>query len=159
MKSDILDSYDSLSKHAYEKILGLRDVYPMTYSDIAKLETGLKYHVPTRPVPVSIMLAVMEIEAWFLAETTHISRIHSSLTLDFIKNKLHLDLATTDLERRSHPANDLDNIYHLGGLAYNKKKSCILRTIRALDFSRLYLDLKERMTYLGKFVAELDAFF
>ena len=158
VKSDILDSYKSLSRQPYEKILGLRDVYPQKYDDIARLKTGLKFGVTPRSIPVRIMLAVMEVEAWFLAETTHYTEIHPSLTLAFIKSRLHLDLERIDLERRPHPAQDLNNIYHLVGFAYNKSKRNVLRTIKALDFSTIYFVLKERITFLGEFITELDAF-
>ena len=90
VQSDIRDSCESLAKKNYQKILGLRDVYPKTFADIPKLELGLKYGIPTKYFPIHIILAIMEVEAWFLAETTHFSRIHPSLTNDLIKRNLKL---------------------------------------------------------------------
>jgi len=48
VQSDIRDSCESLAKKDYQKILGLRDVYPKTSADIPKLELGLKYGIPTK---------------------------------------------------------------------------------------------------------------
>lgn len=158
VKSDIVDSYAGLASKNYEKILGLRDVFPnFTYADIRKLEAGLKYQVPTRPMPVNILLAVMEVEAWFLAETTHFYRIHSSLTIDLIKAHF-FDPNSIDVERRINPAKDLDAIYHLAGRAYTKKKKNALRTVKALDYSLLYCDLQNRVNRLGQFIGHINSF-
>ena len=53
VKSDILDSLESLTRKNYEKILGLKDVFPNDFADIPKLERGLKYGMPSRYIPVS----------------------------------------------------------------------------------------------------------
>lgn len=158
VKSDILDSYKSLTQKNYEKILGLRDVYPSKFKDISKLESGLKYGLPTKPILINILLAIMEVEAWFLAETSHFSRIHPSLTLDRIKKALHFDPTTINVEQRYHPSKDLDDIYRLVGLAYNKKKANVQRTVKKLDYNILYCGLKAKVKNLGMFIGEIDAF-
>ena len=158
VKSDIRDACENLAKKNYEKILGLRDVYPKTFADIPKLELGLKYAMPTRFIPIHIILAIMEVEAWFLAETTHFSRIHPSLTNDRIRRNLNFDPETDDVERRPHPSQDLDDIYGLAGFAYNKKKAKIQRTIEVLDYGAIYLTLVDKVRNLKKFIDEINSF-
>jgi hypothetical protein len=160
VKSDILDNYATLVRQNYHKIIGLRDVYhpPMNRVNIPQLEYRLKYRVPTSPISVSILLAMMEVEAWFLAETTHFAKIHSSLTLQVIKQHLNFDPTTQDVETRDRPSNDLDSVYHLASFAYNKRKANCMRTVDALDYHELYLILSRRVNRLGKFIQELDAF-
>ncbi len=159
VKSDIVDNYDNLSRSAYEKIIGLRDVYPVNISDIDRLERGLRYGVKTKPIPVNIILAVMEIEAWFLGETTHFTKIHSALTLDRITRLLNFDPTQHDVESRACPSDDLHNIYQLEGLAYTKKRSNCLRTVNALDCNVMYLGLSQTIKSMGSFIKEIDAFF
>lgn len=71
VKSAILDRRAALIKAGYSKILGLRDVFPFTRGDIPKLVAGLTYGLPTAGIPIEIILAVMEVEAWFVQDTSH----------------------------------------------------------------------------------------
>jgi hypothetical protein len=158
VQSDIRDSCENLAKKNYEKILCLRDVYPKTFADIPKLELGLRYGIPTRFIPIHIILAIMEVEAWFLAETTHFSRIHPSLTNDLIKRNLNFDPETDDVESRPHPSQDLDYIYGLAGFAYNKRKTKVQRTIQVLDYSAIYLTLIGKVKNLKKLIDQIDSF-
>lgn len=158
VKSDILDNYNSLVRENYQKIIGLRDVYPKKFQDIIRLKQGLKYGVKTIPIPVNIVLAVMEIEAWFLAEVTHFLKIHSALTLERIITNLNFNPKTEDVETRDHPANDLNTIYKLERFAYTKKKSNCQRTVNALNYNELYLTLPQRVSSLNDFIKEVDSF-
>lgn len=158
VQSDIRDNYDILSRQNFDKIIGLRDVYPISSADIPQLERGLRYKIKTVPILVSIILAIREVEAWFLAETTHFPKIHHSLTLEVISRHLNFDPSVQDVEGRAHPSGDLDSVYHLAGCAYTKKKANCLRTVNALDYSFLYLALNQRIGSLGRFIQEIDNF-
>jgi hypothetical protein len=63
--------------------------------------------IRTSLIPVDFVLAVMEIEAWFLAETTHYARIDPAITMAAIKSTLGFDPENDDLQRRPSPAEDL----------------------------------------------------
>lgn len=156
--STIRDQYESLVKGGHELVLGLRDVYPRPHDDIPKLEREIPRYLPTGPVPVRIMLAVMEIEAWFLAETSHFARIHESLTLQRIKDELGIDLVTEDVEQREHPSEDLNRIYELAGGRYTKKGSDVQIVRDMLDYGELYLTVRHRVKHLDKFITALDSF-
>lgn len=158
VKTDIRDSLESLTRSGYEQIIGLRDVYPLTHADIPRLEIGLRYEIPTRFIPVSIILAIMEVEAWFLAEVEHFVKIDPRLTTNYIKTKLGFDPSVDNVEQRMHPAQDLDDIYHLAGFAYKKKKSSVQRTASALDYNALYLAVKDKVPSLHKFIEQIDSF-
>lgn len=156
--SDIKDYCEKLSKSGYEKIVGLRDVYPIPASDIPKLRKGLVYGIPTRYIPIHLVLAVMEIEAWFLAETTHFRRIHDSLTPQVIASTLGFDPTVEDVESRPHPSEDLKTVYKVAGLSYKKRKNSVERTVEAIDYGELYLEQAERVKSLGEFVDQIDTF-
>jgi hypothetical protein len=158
VKSDILDSYLTLGRKEYTQILGLRDVYPTPANNIPKLEQGLKYRVPTGGIPINIILAIMEIEAWFLAEVTHFSLIHPSLTHQLIVDTLSFDPITQDVETRPHPSQDIKHIYRKAGFSYDKTKSRVQRTIHVLDYPNIYFNLRNNVKKLGKFIDVIDSF-
>jgi len=158
VKSAILDVCERFANKKYEKILGLRDVHPLSVSDIPKLLIGLKFGIPQNLLPIHILLAIMEIEAWFLAETSHFSKIDSSLSIDIIKENLGFDPVNEDVESRQNPAQDLHEIYQLVGKFYNKKKKYVQRTVNALDYGEIYLNLKKKIGSLDKFIEQIDLF-
>lgn len=158
VKSDIVDGCEKLYQKGYGEIIGLLDVYPKDREDIPKYETGLKFGVPTKYLPISIYLAVMEIEAWFMGEATHFEKIHPALTKELIFDTFGFDPFLENMEMRDHPANDLNKIYKLVGLAYTKKKKNTQRTVDSIDYERLYIDGKIKMESLGKFIEHIDSF-
>lgn len=160
VKSDIVDASESLFRERYEMILGLRDVSPnFTYNDIPKLKSYLNYKVPTKYVPIHMLLSIMEIEAWFLAECSHYCKINSCITKESVINKIGFDPDVIDVESRPFPSNDLDAIYKVGGCAYKKDRKRVQRTIDVLNYSVIYLDLSNRIGGLSDFVKKIDLFF
>jgi hypothetical protein len=104
-----------------------------------------------------LFLAVMEIEAWLLAEHTHFLRLSPVLTPARIREKLHFDPARDDLERRWHPAEDLDRIYQLAGLRYSKQRGNVERTLALLDFGFFVYHAARRFRDAERLVALLKA--
>ena len=159
VKSEIIDNYNSLEIAGHEKIVGIRDVFPVDKNDISKLESNLNFGLPTEGIQIQIILAEMEIEAWFLAEATHYSRIDSSITLAKVVSNLSFDPTKNHVEERIHPSKDLDDIYKLAGKSYKKKKTNCLRTVNALDYSVLYLVVSKRVPRLKMLIECIDHFF
>lgn len=160
VKSDILDRYHGLVSAGYRAILGLRDVYgQFRYDDVLRLRSALATGLPRKPLPVKLFLSVMEIEAWFLAEHTHFQRVSPSLTLKRIRETLLFDPSVDDLERREHPAEDLDRIYHLAGQSYRKKKNSIERTVDLLDLQFFLSNAAGRFADLRAMTRELAELF
>jgi hypothetical protein len=135
VKSDILERYHGLKEAGYSMILGLRDVYgQFRYEDVTRLRLELNTGLPRSEPPVELFLAVMEIEAWLLAEHTHLLRMSPELTAERIRAKLGFDVERDDLERRWHPAEDLDRIYQMADLRYTKQRSNLERTLDVIDY-------------------------
>lgn len=158
VKSDIRESCEKLAQTGYEKIIGLRDVYPRSAADIPNLRKYLSYGMPMRFIPIHLVLAVMEVESWFLAEVSHFKKIDPRLTLSLISSILMFDPSIEDVESRHHPSQDLDNIYSVAGLRYSKKKRSVQRTVNAIDYSVLYIELSKRIKSLEEFIGHIDAF-
>jgi hypothetical protein len=157
VKSRILEEHENLTKKGYAKIIGLRDVRGnFSHADIPKLEASLRRYLKTSLIPVEFILAVMEVEAWFLAETTHFAKIDPAITVEAIKAKLGFDPEHDDLEKRDAPAQDLNNCYALGGKIYEKHTAA--QTVMALDFARMYLEIPQRFNYLQRFIASIESF-
>ena len=155
---DVKNQYDTLVSEGYSEIIGIRDVRPATVADIPKIKRFLYYGIPTKPIRPLMVLTLMEIEAWFIAEYTHCHKIDSSLTLDVIKQTISFDPSTGDVETLETPSNDLDSIYRTAGQRYVKEKWCLDRTIIALDYARVYYELGSQVRNLGLLVGNLNAF-
>ena len=159
VKSDVVDNYEGLVKQGFEVVIAIRDVYPeFTYAEIPKLRNGLRYRVKTKPVEVTFILGVMEIETWFISEATHFQRMDTSLTVSRIRTELGFDPSVDDILLRPCPAEDLHNIYGLAGLAYNKSRNNIQRTVNVLDYARIYMELGSRIPDLGLLNEAIDQF-
>ncbi len=141
VKSRILEEYQHLADYGYKAIIGLRDP-PKQRADIPRLRQGLLEGVPAVPIPVGFVLAIMEIEAWFLAEYTHFQKINEGLTPALIKGKLGFDPSTDDMQLRNRPAQDLDAAYQLVGERYQKGRAA-QRTVYLLDCARIAFEMTD----------------
>jgi hypothetical protein len=157
VKTRILEEHENLTKSGYSGLIGVRDVRPkFTYGDIPRLQRNLPAYIKTKLAPVTFILAIMEIEAWFLAETTHYSRIEPSITVAAIRANLGFDPENDDLEQRPHPAHDLNACYAIGGKSYAKGQA--KATVDALDYALIYMELRLRFFYLDRLINLIDAF-
>lgn len=156
--SDIRDQHSSLTQNGYEKIIGLRDLYPRTILEKPTLEKNLQYFLPKTGIPIHLIFAIMEIEAWFLAEWKHFQNIDPSLTLDYIQQEFGFNPEIDNMENRPHPAEDLDLIYQRVGRFYQKNKVQVEETVSYLDFDFLRLDVANRVGQLKLFVDEIKTF-
>lgn len=156
--SDIIENYSSLIKENYESIIGVRDVHPTPRADLKKVETYLYRYIKTKPIHPLIILSVMEIEAWFMAEHTHFEKMHPDLTNIKIKSVFGYDPSVDDMSQIQNPADDLDKIYQMVGFTYKKRRKNTERTINKLDYERLYLHLDTRIRYLAKLNGAINDF-
>lgn len=154
----ISDEYTKLINDGYSKIIGLRDVYPnFTFSQIDELERRLNFSLRGKNF-AKVILAVMEIEAWFLSEWKHFAKISPSLTPTTIYEKLGFNPQTDDMEERPHPAEDLNQVYQLVGRSYQKRRKQTETIALNLDYEFLYLELVEKVHRLREFVDHINTF-
>jgi Domain of unknown function (DUF4276) len=157
--SDVRDNYDNLVRHGFSTIIAIRDVYPLPSTDIPMLRRALRYKLPTKPIDPVFVLAIMEIEAWFLSDYRHYERIHSSLTLSRIKTAFGFDPSSDDMQLLPCPHNQLHAIYQLAGHRYRKRAKQVARTVKCLDYAMIYLEMIGRFPDLKALVNVLDEFF
>ena len=125
---------------------------------IPELRRMIYSYIKTEPVSPVFILSIMEMEAWFLAEHTHFQRIHSGLAIDRIITSQGFDPSQEDMELREHPAEDLDNIYALEGLRYRKHENQARRTVEALGYEEIYLDLSSKISAIQELISEIERF-
>jgi len=153
VKTDIIDQLQSLQNASFTNIIGIRDVYP---DDIAKVKKYLFYGIPKSSIKISIILAVNETEAWFLAEDMHYNKIDPKLTLDIANCEAKIDLKIASTETIPHPAEILNNIYQHVGKAYHKDKKQVQRTVNKLDYANLYMGVRMRNNSLNELLTSIE---
>lgn len=132
----VLDQYDSLISSDYQNIIALRDLYPGKIDALERLRNNATKLLKTNPIEVLFIFAIMEVEAWIIAESTHFARLDPTLTADRILNELGLDLAATT-EGISHPAKTLDDVYQLVGRCWDKSRGTTQSIVQILDFDQV----------------------
>ncbi|MGN5345221.1 MAG: hypothetical protein ACOKSU_24985 [Pseudomonas sp.] len=157
VKSRLLEEHEGLTKAGYEKIICIRDVRPdYSRDEIPDLERGLRYKVKTSLAPVDFVLSTMELEAWFLAEFNHYSKIDASINSEEIHKLIGYHPETDDPSLRDFPTDDLTRCYGIAGKTYTKSE--VARTVEALDYMYIYTDLKDRIPAVKKVTDHIDQF-
>jgi hypothetical protein len=151
-------SATSLAVQGFSQIIAIRDVYPQSALDIPTIRGDFATFAPkAAPIP-QLILGIMEIEAWFIAEHTHFERMHASLTAAAVNAKLGYDPSTHDVQTIPTPAGDLRSAYSLAGLGYSKTRTQVERTVSHLDYAFAYLSIRTRIPDFDILVACIDRF-
>ena len=157
VKTRMREEYDNLANAEYSNIVCIRDVFPKyERSDVPELEASLPKYVKTKPIVVDFVLSIMEIEAWFLQEHTHLQRIDPHITVEAIVAALGFNPEQDDMGLRAKPCGDLCRCYAIGGKVYSKGDAQI--TIDSLDFAAVYVGLVDKIPYLKKLCQIIESF-
>lgn len=160
--SDIKKQHNSLTNNGYEKILGLRDLYPEPLENRTKVENGIKGFLKpllqNKGIPISMILVIMEIEAWFLGEYSFLTKIDSCLTSNFILHNLGFDLNALDVEQIPHPSEALNKIYQLIQRSYDKSETTVEEIASLLNYEFMYLHLVEKIKQLKQLIDAINLF-
>ena len=169
VRSRIIDNYQTLFLQGHTQIIGLLDFFPQNLcpeTNLTQFENELingtvkrnRHVTPPLPDNTTIVVAVNEIESWFLSECNHFTYIDPTLKNSLIVSRLGFDPCIDDMTLRSHPAQDLHEIYQLANKAYNKKKKNVERTIDCLDYANIYIKLTSKITKLNELISKIDTF-
>ena len=154
--SAIEERANKLRNAGYDRILGLRDIYPTPSDELEEIYELTANRLVSMPLPCKLVIAVREIEAWFIADTEHFGHYNPLLTSAFIQQKIGVDVVQQDVEQIPHPAELLRKIYNLVGGTYGKKLKEAHRVVNILNYEYLYLEAPDSVPALKKFVDELD---
>ena len=162
---DIIDNYAQLISENFIKIIGIRDIYRKDRDEYPRKDIIQKRVINTlkreKLYSVKMIIAIREVETWFLAELNHYEKIHKDLTLKKINNELiNLENIVNFEKEIIHPADTLNNIYQLvTNRHWTKSEKQINRTVKAIDYDNLYLNTKEKVPSLKELIDTLDEFF
>jgi len=148
---------NKLRNAGYDGILGLRDIYPRPSNEVEEIYRLTADRLVSMPLPCKLVIAVREIEAWFIADTEHFVRYDPLLTLAFIRENIGVDLTRQNVEQIYHPSELLREIYSLVGGTYRNKLKETHRVAEILDYEYLYLEASNIVPALKKFLDELNA--
>ena len=151
--SFIKEREQDLLQNGYEKIIGLRDMYSEEYikrspnaidDNISNaFVNGWKLTIQNMsdPTKITLCVAIMELEAWFLAMYHIFERINTDLNVEFIEKELGFNLTSIDPQSEFiKPSEIVDRIFQLVGSQYNKKEhdvEMICSRINAKDISNI----------------------
>jgi hypothetical protein len=150
VKEDIIENLPSMEKNGFSMVIGIRDVYPNN-DNIAHLRRYLMFGIPSTSIPTQIVLAVNEVEAWFLAEENHYQKIDTRLSLDKVNAIAEIDVSKDSTEIIAHPTEKLQLIYK-----YTKSKNKVSRIVNALDYVNLYINVRQRNNSFNELLTHLD---
>jgi len=148
-----------VNTHNFGLLSGLRDLAPAKRSDKRQVISGIQRLLSDAPErdKISITLAVMETEAWFLCDWHMFQRIDTRLTTALIQSCLDLDLVNDDPELAyDHPSKTLDNILKLAQRRYRKHSREIDLVIRNLDVGHLRSNTSKIDSFF-RFITQLDS--
>lgn len=136
--SRILKREKSMWNAGYELIIGLRDMYSRAYRDFS---SEIDHKINQKfinshnemikkesqyPEKIIMCFAIMEIEAWFLGMYQIFGKLNTRLTAEYIKTHTGIDLGNVNPETEFfHPAKQMEDIYKIAGLSYDKSKGSI----------------------------------
>lgn len=169
VNSDVRDNLDSLYNSGFSAVIALKDLrgdkvpgVPKTLADLPAIERAERILLRHPSMSVNSVIAVMEIETWFLAETNHYQSIDPGLDRALIEANsgvLGVNPYVDDLALVAQPSETLRKIYKLKGKTYNKRKRTRERTINALDFTHFYLNVPSRLAKVQELCLILDRVF
>lgn len=157
----IESSAGMIRKQGYDLLIGLRDLYPNDRSDkdiIIRFNDKMLAGNSERG-KITLILAVMETEAWFLCDHSVFERIEHKLTSDKIKSELKIDLVNDDPELTlEKPAETINRILQLSGsgMGYKKKQEEVDNVVNNIDFNYLF-SCTGKIDSFFRFLRELDS--
>jgi len=142
----------------FELLLGLRDLFPNSRSEKTKVINSISKTLARVSAhdKISIILAIMETEAWFLCDCHLFEKIHARLTCSYIQSKLKLDLVNDDPELKyEKPSKIMDDILRLVALRYRKRSGEVDIVVRNIDFEYLF-SCDSKIDSFFRFITKLD---
>ncbi len=129
-----------VNNFGYIAVIGLRDLIPNKKNEKISVINVINRRIRMLSVweKTSIILSVMETEAWFLYDHLVFERIDTRLSPEKIKEALGIDLEKDDPETEySNPKKIIDSIMRLAELRYRKHEDEINRIVGNIDFNNM----------------------
>ncbi len=146
----------------YHYLLAIQDLYDRPRNKKKTVIDSFKNLFSQLPYQkkLKFILAIMEIEAWFIADYNLFCRIYPKATPGFIKSQLNIDIVNKNPESHRHPAEVINKIYNLFGQKYKKREWQSYQIVNKIDFNFLYSDETiQRVKSWGYFIDVINEIF
>ena len=164
--TEAVDKAPFLLKTAdYKRIIIIRDLYSKSGKTKIRREHKNKVIEKFQNIrekfgyteeQVSLVLSIMEIEAWFIADHNVFEKISYILTPEYIKENSGIDLIENDPEiAYEHPTNEIKKIYKLVEKQYGKHERQICEITDNLDYD--YLDKSNKIASFHRLVNLIES--
>jgi hypothetical protein len=155
--SKMLESAENMiNTHGFEFLFALRDLNPEANKNTFEAKTKEQFAKYPFADKLKLILAVKEIEAWFLGDYKVFERINSLLTPEYIQAHLGYDIINSPPEDHDTPALMVGKILDLVGLKYRKKEMDSYKIVSRLDFDFLCIEAINRMSSFRYFIDSID---
>ena len=152
-----------INNSGYSYILALQDLYPRKREEKnIVIETfGKIFKDYFFADKLKLILAIMEIEAWFLADYNLFGRISPLATTKLIQEKIGVDLIHDNPESYRHPSSIINQIYSIFGQKYKKREKQSYQIVYKIDFPFLICTeiILDKVSSLKYFIDCLDMSF
>ena len=149
-----------INKREYSHIIGIRDLFPQPIESLPQMINAFNDFFSDKDYfdKLTQIVAIMEIEAWFLADYNHFARMDQRLVPEWINENLNIDILNDDLEAYPHPAQTLNRIWNLVGKTYKKRESDSYSICSYLDYSLYCCDenLSKRIPSFAGLFSTID---
>ncbi|MCD4674920.1 MAG: DUF4276 family protein [Desulfobacula sp.] len=103
------------------------------------------------------VLAIMELEAWFLADPNVFSKISKELTPAYIQDSININLLEINPESLPHPSETINKIYKLLSQSYKKTEDQAYQITERLDYDFIYSEeVLEKVKSFKFFIDRID---
>lgn len=128
-----------INQSKYYRLLALRDLHPEKRENKEKIINLVndKFNEKSFKNHLGFVLAIMEVESWFLADYNLFYRIDNTLSPNYIKNKLNIDLIKDDPELYESPAVKVGKILSLVNIKYKKREKQSYKICHNIDYAFL----------------------
>lgn len=135
-------SENLINRSGYSHIIGIRDLFPNPLGSLPQMVADFNEVFSEKEFfnKLTQIIAVMEVEAWFIADYEHFTRMDASLRTSWINNILDIKLETDDIESYSHPSQIIFKIWRLVGKTYKKRESNSWSICSHLDYTKYCID-------------------
>ncbi len=151
-----------INQEKYQYLIAIQDLYDRPRSRKREVITSFNelFSHTTYFDNLKFVLAIMEIESWFIADYNLFQRINPIATPEYIRNQLNIDLINTNPETHRHPSEVINRIYQLFGQTYKKREEQSYSIVSRIDYDFLYSDeVKNRVESWNYFANLFDTIF
>lgn len=156
----IEDRLDAFIKKDFKIIYGLRDRFTRDKKkpklNVEAINDRCKQLEVKHAITLEIIVAIEEIEAWFMSVPEFFTSYSNSLTLAKINEILGYDLSTINVESLSHPSQTIHEILTTVNQTYKKRLDEVHKIASVLNYDSLYLEKTNSIQPLKKFVGAVE---